>query len=66
LSPETRGHFVFVQRGSVEGEKGMKFRVIDVVTVPSVTASPGLVNTTVISTGPPETGGSGFKASSVN
>jgi len=66
LSPETIGHFVFVQRGSVEGAKGIKFRVIEVVTVPSTTVSPGLTKRTVISTALPGTGGSGFKARSVN
>jgi len=66
LTPLTIGHFVFAQRASVEGANGMKFIVTEVVTVPSLTVVPGFIKRTVISTAAPGTGGSGFKARSLN
>ena len=65
LNPFRIGHFVFVQRGSTEGLKGIKFNVTEVVTVPSSTSPPGFTKRTVIPTSCPAIGGSGRRARSL-
>jgi hypothetical protein len=59
LKPFTKGHCVFVHKGSTVGENGIKLYVTDVVTVPSVISEPGFVNCTVIYNGSFTTGFAG-------